>query len=300
MPAKSIDLASVFQTVAQNLEQNQGSLDQMDTYNHDHGSNMAQTFKTISGAVAKKKSSSASTQLAYAAKQLSKTTTSGSAKLYAENLNRAAQQFKGKPVTERGALDLLSTLIGSDQPIPQQPQQTVQQAPSAGGDLLGALLGGMGGQTSQQPVQQSPSAGGDLLGALLGGLGGQATQQPVQQAPSAGGDLLGALLGGLGGQTSQQPVQQAPSAGGDLLGALLGGMGGGGTGSQGGGGIDLGDLLQAGMAYMQAKQQGQGNLMAIIQAISAASRVGSSAPHRNQSTQLVVGSFLQALSGMKQ
>lgn len=242
MPAKSIDLASVFQTVAQNLEQNQGSLDQMDTYNHDHGSNMAQTFKTISSAVAKKKSSSASAQLAYAAKELSKTTTSGSAKLYAENLNRAAQQFKGKPVTQRGALDLLSTLIGSDQPI------------------------------AQQPVQQAPSGGGDLLGALLGGLGGQAPQQPVQQAPSAGGDLLGALLGGLGG---------------------------GGSSSQGGG-LDLGDLLQAGMAYMQAKQQGQGNLMAIIQAISAASRVGSSAPHRNQSTQLVVGSFLQALSGISQ
>ncbi len=272
MPVKSIDLASVFQTVAQNLEQNQGSLDQMDTYNHDHGSNMAQTFKTISSAVAKKKSSSASAQLAYAAKELSKTTTSGSAKLYAENLNRAAQQFKGKPVTQRGALDLLSTLIGSDQPIAQQPQQTVQQAPSAGGNLLGALLGGLGGQVPQQPVQQAPSGGGDLLGALLGGLGGQAPQQPVQQAPSAGGDLLGALLGGLGG---------------------------GGSSSQGGG-LDLGDLLQAGMAYMQAKQQGQGNLMAIIQAISAASRVGSSAPHRNQSTQLVVGSFLQALSGISQ
>ena len=315
MPQQSVDLESIFQAVAKNLDQNQRSLDQLDTVNHDHGTNMAQTFRTISTAVAKKKGSSASSALAYAGKQLAKTATSSSGKMYAENLSRAASQFKGKTVTERGALDLLSTLIGSQTgtgttanshpTASSQPAgggdllgallggmggQTQQQTPSAGGDLLGALLGGMtGGETTQQP----PSAGGDLLGALLGGMtGGETTQQP----PSAGGDLLSALLGGMGGQTQQQ----APSAGGDLLGALLGGMTGGQTTSQQGGGFGLDDLLQAAMAYMQAKQQGQGNLMAIIQAIAASSRMGTSAPHRNQSTQLVVGSFLQALSGMKQ
>jgi len=296
MPAKSIDLASIFQTVARELEQSQQSLNEMDSYNHDHGTNMAQTFNTISNALAKKKGASASTQLAYASKVLSKTATSSSGKLYAENLKQAAAQFKGKPVTEKGALDLLSTLIGSEPGIPQQTQPP--QQPASSGDLLGALLGGIGGQAPQQPAQQAPATEGGLLGALLGGMGEQTPQQPTQQTPSAGGGLLGALLGG---QATQQAPQQAPSAGGDLLGALLGGLSGGGTsGAQQGGGFDLGDLLQAGMAYMQAKQQGQGNLMAIIQAISATSRMGSSAPHRNQSTQLVVGSFLQALGGMKQ
>jgi hypothetical protein len=243
MAQKGIDLADLFKAVAHNLEQNQEPLNQADSYNHDHGTNMAHTFKTISSAVAKKKGSSASAQLAYAAKELSKTATSGSARLYAENLGRAAEQFKGKPVTQKGALDLLSTLIGSEQNIPQQPAQT---APSAGGDLLSSLLGGM--------------------------TGGQAPQQPAQQAPTAGGDLLSSLLGGMGG----------------------------GTGPQQAGGFGLDDLLQAGMAYMQAKQQGQSSLMAIIQAVAAASRMGSSAPYRSQSTQLVIGSFLQALGGMPQ
>jgi hypothetical protein len=49
------------------------------------------------------------------------------------------------------------------------------------------------------------------------------------------------------------------------------------------------------MAFFQAKQRGEGNLNAIVSAFSAASGMGSQ-PHRQQSTQLVADTFLQALS----
>lgn len=290
MPNNSADLVNIFQTVTQALAQNQQALDEADTYNHDHGSNMVQTFETITSALEKKQTSSNSAALAYAAKKLAKSTTSGSGKLYADNLNTAAAQFKGRQMDERGALDLLQTLIGS---------QSGQQS-SGGGDMLGALLGGMAG--NDVPQQQGPSGGGDLLGALLGGMAGNAA--PQQQAPSAGsGDMLGMLLGGLTGEAPAPQAQSQPAAGDDMLGMLLGGLTGasGSQGQQGAqsgqGELGLQNLLAGGLAYLQAKQSGQGNMQAIIQALAAGSGMGNTT-HRTESTQVVIQAFLQALSAM--
>jgi hypothetical protein len=258
MPQNRVDLANVFQTVTQNLAQNQQALNRADAVNQDHGDNMVQTFQTITAALQEKKGKSDSAALAYAARKLEASTKSSSGQLYAQGLAQAATQFKGKQVDSRGAMDLLQTLIGGG----QSPQSGGQ---AAGGDMLGALLGGMAG--GQQPQSQS---------------GGE----------SAGGDMLGALLGGMAGE--QQPQSQS---GGDMLGALLGGLAGGGSAKPGGGlsdGLDVGDLLTAGMGYLQAKQSGSSNVQALMQAFMAVSRIGNS-EHRQQSTGLVVNSFLQAL-----
>lgn len=110
-----------------------------------------------------------------------------------------------------------------------------------------------------------------LIQSLLGG------GQPQQQNANP----LDALLGG-GGNTSQV---------GDLLGALLGG-GQPSQGSSQGDGLDIGDLLNAGMAFMNAKQQGQGNLQAAINALVAAGPLGQK-PHRQQSGQVVANALLQ-------
>jgi hypothetical protein len=152
-----------------------------------------------------------------------------------------------------------------------QGQQTV--TPDNAMMLVQSLLGG-----GQQSV---PQAGGDLLGSLLG--------SAQQSAPQAGGDLLGALLGGGQASTSQ---------GGDLLGALLGGNQSAQQGSgQGQDGLDLGDVLNAGITFMNAKQQGQGNLQAGLAALMAAGPMGQK-QHRQQSGQLVANALLQAVAGM--
>jgi hypothetical protein len=230
MADNSALLANVFQMVTKSLMENQQALNQADDNNHDHGDNMVSTFQTITKSMQAKKSAPSSTALAYAAKQLSKEAASGSGKLYAQGLNQAAKEFKGKPVDANSALQLLQMLIGGGQ---AQPQATSSQ----GGDLLGTLLGGMAGGQQQQT------------------------------ASSQGGDLLGTLLGGATGSQNQ------------------------GAGSPG---LDAGDLLNAGLAYLQAKQSGGSNAQALIQAVVAGSGMGDST-HRNQSTQLVVDSFLQAL-----
>lgn len=134
-------------------------------------------------------------------------------------------------------------------------------------------------------------------------------QQAAQQVsgdrvdPQQAMQVLQSLLGG--GQTMNSgdavfpgsAVSSQPSSGGDLLGSLLSGLGQNSSGSTGAGlqdGLDLGDLFTAGMAFMQSKQSGADNMNALVAAFTAASGMGNT-PHRQQSTQLVVDTFLKAL-----
>jgi hypothetical protein len=274
MANNSALLANIFQAVTNTLVNNQQALDQADEHNHDHGTNMVKTFQTITSSIEKKKNSPGSDALAYAAKQVSKQATSGSGQLYAQGLANAATQLKGQTINPQSAIQLLQNLISGGQSA--QPQTTQ----SGSGDLLGSLLGGLtgGGQTQQQ-AQPSQSGGGDLLGSLLGGLtGGGQTQQQSQASQSGGGDLLGSLLGGLtGGGNSQANTSSGQAST--------------------GGGLDMGDLLNAGMAFMQAKQSGNSTAGALLQAVLAGSGMGNT-NHRQQSTQLVASSFLQALGSL--
>jgi hypothetical protein len=137
-----------------------------------------------------------------------------------------------------------------------------QVTPNNAINLIQALLGG--GQAS---TAQPQSGVGDLLGSLLGG-GTAAAQQPQGGI----GDLIGSLLGG--GNSTQLPQNQQPTSG-----------------------LDVGDLLNAGMAFMNTKSQGGNNMEAIVNALVSGSAMGNS-QHRSQSGAVVVNSLLQALGGL--
>lgn len=137
---------------------------------------------------------------------------------------------------------------------------------SAGGDVLGSILGAaLGGSKNQQ------TQGGDIFGDILGSLvGGGKTSSGVDM-----GDLLGGLLGG-----------GKPSTGAGGLGDLLGSALGGGNPSQSTAKTakDLEDLLGIGKKSSSAElsnkfsEGGMGNVKAtlIIQAmINAAKSDGS-------------------------
>lgn len=111
------------------------------------------------------------------------------------------------------------------------------------------------------------------------------------------GMLLQTLLGG--GQAQAAPAQQT-GGGAGMLGALLGGL----TGQQNQGqsaddGLDVGDLLNAGMAFMNAKQQGSGTAEAAINALMSASPLGQSS-HRKESGTVVANTIMQVLGSMSQ
>lgn len=269
MATQSVDLSKLFGAVAQTMLQNQSTLNEADTYNHDHGDNMVQTFEVITQAMKEKSNATPAEQLAYASQLLSAKSQSGSAKLYAQGLQDASKKFVGKTsITPSNGTTLIQTLMGTQKKIPATSVQRPASAP-AGADLLGSLLGGLTGQT--QAPASSQGAGGDLLGSLLGGLtGGSAAPQ---QTSGGTGDLLGSLLGGLTGASS-------------------------GTSSTAGKGqIDVAKLLKMGMAYMQAKQAGSTDMQAILGAIMSSSRMSGS-EYRTQSGSLVASTLLQALAGM--
>ena len=210
--SNSIDLVSLFGTVAKTLTQNKSALNEADTYNHDHGDNMEQIFTVISQAMKEKSGASPADQLEYASQILRKQSSSGSAQIYSEGLSDAAREFTGKSaLTADNITQLVQLLMGA--------------APAAS--------------------TTGTSSGGDLLGSLLGSLTGAAE-------PSAS-------------QSTQD-------------------------------GIDLGDILNAGMAFMQAKQEGGSNLQAIMNAL-ASSKVGSE-NYRAQSGALVANTLLNAVSKM--
>ncbi len=104
-----------------------------------------------------------------------------------------------------------------------------------------------------------------LVQSLLGG------GQPAQQQQGGTADLLGSLLGAV---TQSQPPQRQQDDG-----------------------IDAGDLLNAGMAFMNAKNQGQDNLQAGLSALMAAGPLGQSS-HRQQSGQVVGNALMQAISAL--
>jgi hypothetical protein len=202
---KKVDLADVFQMVTQTLAENQQGLNQADTYNQDHGTNMVQTFQTISGALQEKKGKSSSQALNYAARRVAKSTHSGSGQLYAQNLAQAARKVKGKKkIDPATAMQLLQTLIGGG-----------QEAPRPEVDPLAALQGGQAGASAGRPQAGAPlTGGGDALASLLGGLmGGGASGQ------SGSGDLLGSA-GGQGGL----PIEALLNAGLALMQGSQGGQ----------------------------------------------------------------------------
>ena len=80
-----------------------------------------------------------------------------------------------------------------------------------------------------------------------------------------------------------------------MLGSLLGG-GGQQSQQQSNNGLDIGDILNAGMAFMNTKSRGGSNIEAIVNAVVSSSAMGGS--YRSQSGSLVASALMQAVQGM--
>jgi len=253
-----VDLLKLFQAAAGALQQNQTALNQADSYNHDHGTNMVNTFNTIVQALQQKQDAKPAAQLKYVSKQLEQKATSGSGKMFAQNFSQAASNIKGSGITLENILPLLLMILGGGK------SGTSGSSTDIIGSILGSLLGG-------QSTTSSQSGQGTDLGGLLGGLlGSQSTATSSQGSQDSGlGGLLGSILGG-------QNTTSQPSQGGDL-GDILGGALGGQTGSSG---SSTGDLL--------------GTLIGGIVGNSGM----SDSTHHTQSGQIVTGSILQTLARM--
>ncbi|MBL8057143.1 MAG: DAK2 domain-containing protein [Anaerolineales bacterium] len=286
-----LDLGQLFTGALDNVSAHREQINALDGRNGNHGDNMVHNLQVITQAVQSQAGRPPAEQLQHAANELQTAGRGSTGQGYARGLGQAAQQLQGKASLNQNDLGtLLQSVMGQ---VPVQPAQPKPSAPqTAAGGELGALLGMLGGASPQTPAAPTP-AGGDPLSALLSAaLGGEAPAAP--QPTSAGAGELGALLGMLGGQAPSAPQ---PAAGGDLLTALMGMAAGpsaptpnasAGSGS----GLDLGDLLTAGMAFMQAKQQGADTGQAALQAVMSALAGGQVNPLQAGSPQTAAGGLL--------
>lgn len=109
--------------------------------------------------------------------------------------------------------------------------------------------------------------------------GKQVTQDNAMQ-------LIQTLLG-----AGEPPPQQNPMQ--DIIGGLLGGT----QPQQGDSGLDAGDLLNAGLAFLAAKNSGQSNAEALVDAVVSTSPLGQT-PHRAQSSKIVTSTLLEVLGSL--
>jgi len=280
---EELNLSSVFKEITKVLETNRQQLDNADEYNHNHGSNMVQTFTLIQKAVESKKTEPVSDQLAYASEVLKEKSTGGTAQIYSEGLAKASQEFVGKDFNASTAGTLINSMMGID-----------TNTERGAGDLLSSLLGSLSTTEAKQETQtQTPAQSTDLFGSLIGTLTGQqqTTTTPTStNNQSDTSDLLGGLLGGLTGTSSTSSQSSSGSGLSDLVGSLLGNQ----SNQSQSSGLDSKDLLSLGLAYFAAKQSGQSNLQAIMQALSTASPLGKR-QDQQQSGALVINTILNML-----
>jgi len=174
MPS-SIDLNTLFSTVTKELAQNKETLNEADSYNHNHGNNMVQN------AVAQRSDKPVEDQLSYASQVVKEKMNSGSAHLYAQGLEKAARNLSGQALNEKSIGTLLQSLMGLEQPQPKPQTQSE--------DILGSILSGFTGQSSEPVASNQPSQDSNMLGSLLSGLTGQSSE-PVESDTSLGLDDL--------------------------------------------------------------------------------------------------------------
>ncbi len=165
--AEQLNLAQIFDFVAQTLNQKRDDLNAADTHNHDHGDHMVEVFQLVAQVARENPNLDAAGILATASRLLSQKQT-GTAQAYAQTMAQGAQQLQGKALTQQTLPLLISALLGTGQ------QQPAQQQSGGAADMLGGLLGALTGGGQQQPQQQET---GDLLGGLLGALTGGSQQQ---------------------------------------------------------------------------------------------------------------------------
>jgi len=172
MANNQVNLLSIFNQVTKTMRKQKSSLNEADSYNHDHGDHMVEIFEVITQAMKEKKNADPADQLEYAADILRGKAKSGSGQLYADGLGNAAKQIAGKDLNVGTIMSMLQTVMNAG-------QGKVKQEPSSGG-MLGSLLGSLSGSSQDDGLDL-----GDLMGALSGS----------DAADTQGGLDLGDLVG---------------------------------------------------------------------------------------------------------
>jgi hypothetical protein len=260
------DLSQMFAQAVQTLNDNRQQINSLDGGNGNHGDNMVHNVEVIQQALKASSTQPPAQALRQAADALAGQGRGGTSQHYADGLRQAAQQLQGKTTLDNNDVtSLVQTLLGS---VPAS-QSAASQTP-AGNNPSPTH------QPHVKPViganQPAGPSGDQLFGDVANLLGGG---QPASQ-PQSGGSILD-LLGGLAAGSSAPT--QAPAS------------------NNNSSGLDLGNLLNAGMAFIQAEQSGADTGQAALQALQAG--LSGSNPLQSGSPRAASGGLIaQTILGM--
>jgi len=233
------DLGQMFAQAAQTLNNNRQQINQLDGGNGNHGDNMVHNLNVIQQALQANSSQPPAQALRQAAQSLASQGRGSASTHYVAGLQQAATQLQGKQsLDSNDVASVVQTLLGSV-PASQAAVTSAPSTPPAHQPHVKPVLG------ANQP---SGPSGDELFGNISNLLGGsQPSTQPVSSPqPQAGGSILD-LLGGLA-SSGQAPAQNSGNNSSSL---------------------DMGDLLNAGLAFIQAEQSGADTGQAALQALQA-------------------------------
>lgn len=281
---RNVDVPTLLSTIAQQLDQNQGHLNQVDN-SGTHGQRVALAFNAAADAARQSGSNDAGAQLEAAAQAMRRQGKGKATAFYADGLEQAARNFSGQQgISSDNLLPFLQSFLGGiERNNPATPGQgtmidAIQPAVSAlnqaqqsgqplqGGllDMLGAAINGTQSTASSRgTVDPGAASATNVIGGIVAALAPTLINMLMSNMSkgSAGG---GAMPGGFGTSTGGYGAPQGDLGG--LLGSLMSsqgvqtGLDAEPRGSyQQGGGVDLGGLLGGLMGAQGGQQQAGGS-----------------------------------------
>ncbi len=93
--AQALTLPSIFKAVSKTLSENEAALNEADTYNHNHGSNMAKSFHDSFQSCSQKERLAGFRPACLCQREVLKDSSSGSARFYAQAARKRLPEIPG-------------------------------------------------------------------------------------------------------------------------------------------------------------------------------------------------------------
>jgi len=135
----ALQLAPLFQAVADFLTRNREAFNQADPYNTNHGDHMVEIFQIAVRAAQEKAGASVADAMQHAAGLLAETHGNGSAQVYGRGLAQLAGQLR------KYNLELVDLVFYVQSVLSEEKSEAGKNGQARSGDVLKALVGGLAG-----------------------------------------------------------------------------------------------------------------------------------------------------------
>lgn len=152
----ALELAPLFQAVADFLTRNRETFNQADPFNTNHGDHMVEIFQIAVQAAQEKAGASVADAMQHAAGLLAETHGNGSAQVYGRGLAQLAGQLR------KYNLELVDLVFYVQSVLSEEKSEAGKNGQARSGDVLKALVGGLAGWQQVETGKQPPDNPLDL------------------------------------------------------------------------------------------------------------------------------------------